>query len=261
MTGDDPHDYEDAPDEGPPYADPQEIPPHGLHEALTSLTFFDDTSLRTQAFNLGVVDEFITGLEISMLRDQFAEKPTDMAAGVFLLAQSQMWIFAAYELMRTWRQRASEIVKWSATGGLPLKMKELQKDLGFRHYDRERRAEQLREAMADPALVQRARDDLRSTQMAFGQLEALRVSLAKHEVRGRKNSIAFAPTYGRYNRWCGSLDFEISNDQVIIANLSRRDIADLLRALALPRTVPSDDELAAFEMWISGNTGEIPAGS
>ena len=31
---------------------------------------------------------------------------------MFVSALSQMWVFAAYELLRTWRQRAREIMKW-----------------------------------------------------------------------------------------------------------------------------------------------------
>jgi hypothetical protein len=120
------------------------------------------------------------------------------------MAQSQMWIFAAYEVVRTWRQRAKEMIKWHDNGGLQLKLDTLEADQGFVHDGNLRRASMVREVIADPSIVGRLRDDLKRTHILFARMEYLRVSLAKHEVRGSANAPAMAPGYGRINAWCGA---------------------------------------------------------
>jgi hypothetical protein len=42
-------------------------------------------------------------------------------------------------------------------------------------------------------------------------LSAQSHSIAKHEVSGRKNSVALMSAYGRIDQWCGALDFELEN--------------------------------------------------
>src|SRR5690606_7998002 len=149
----------------------------------------------------------------------------------FLSAISQMWIFAAYELLRTWRQCADDIVKWADNGGLQTKLDQLRKPAPFAHFGKEMRARQIEQVMADPVLIQKVREHQKRVYLPFVQLESLRVSIAKHEVSGRKKSVALMPTYGRINRWCGSLDFELSHGAVVLGTLSRRDVADAIRAI------------------------------
>lgn len=73
-----------------------------LGRDFENITLFDtDRNLVSQAMSLTIVDEFITGLEYDYLRAKFNEKSTPYDL-VFLVAQSQMWIFNAYEVMRTW---------------------------------------------------------------------------------------------------------------------------------------------------------------
>ena len=43
--------------------------------------------------------------------------PSDTA--MFVSAQSQMWIFALYELLRTWRSRTRKLIKWKENGAIP----------------------------------------------------------------------------------------------------------------------------------------------
>ncbi len=76
--------------------------------------------------------------------------------------------------------------------------------------------------MEDVSLIPRMRDDRRRTHILFAQLEAIRVTLAKHELRGKRNSIASIPGYGRINRWCGSLDYELQNGQYSLGYINRR---------------------------------------
>lgn len=242
-----------------PYRDPAEIEGLELTEALRSLQFLgDDSYLNMQAFNLSVVDQFIMRLEYDTLRKLHEEESTP-AEAMFLSAQSQMWIFAAYELMRTWQERAAEIIKLHQNGGLQHKIAHLEKETGYLHVGRTTRAAQLREVLADPSIVEKIKLDLRVVHIPFSRLSFIRVALAKHQVQGRRNSIAYAPGYGRINQWCGSLDYQLERGRVILGNISRRDIADELRALSSNRDKPqTDEEIASFNEFMKGLPDENP---
>lgn len=243
----------DQDNDGPRYCRPNEINPHDFTDALRGLTFFDDDiNLRVQAFNLAMVDQFITNLEYEVLSKLLEEEATPVPEASFLSAQSQMWIFGAYELLRTWRQRARSIIKWSENGGLEVKLKEYEKETGYRHYGRQFRAEQLKKVLADPSIIEDLKADLRKTHITFSRIEAVRIAIAKHEVRGRKNSVAFMPGYGRINNWCGSLDYELENGSYIMGYINRRNIADEIRAFATTDDPPTEEDLAEFDAFMRG---------
>ena len=166
-----------------------------------------------------------------------------------------MWIFAAYELLRTWWQRAKDFRKLASNGGLELKLAALRKDVGFVHFGREVRAGQIEKVLEDPRRIEAVGDDLKRTYIPFTRLEAIRVSLAKHEVRKRHNSVALHPGYGRINQSCGALDYEIEVGRTSQGTINRRDIAEEIRAF--PRMgVPSDEDLASFDAFMRGPTEE-----
>ncbi|WP_277047844.1 hypothetical protein [Caballeronia mineralivorans] len=239
--------------DGPHYRRPEEIDPAGLRSGLSRLELFsDDAYLQMQAFNLSVVDEFATKLEYEVLAKLIEQEATPLPEATFLLAQSQMWIFAAYELVRTWQQRAKNVVKWFENGGLELKIEALEKDVGYHHFGRIQRADELRRVSAEPAIVDKIKSDLKLVHIPFARLEAIRISIAKHEVQGRRNSVALRPGYGRINQWCGSLDFELENGAYSMGYISRRDVADELRALASRNEPPADDVLAEFDAYMRG---------
>ena len=247
----DQHEFEDFHDDGPRYGDVSELDGMEIPTALQGLTLFREPYLSMQAFNLAIVDGFLNGLEQQVLRRLFDEDRTPIDDAMFLNAQSQMWIFAAYEVMRTWRQRAKDVIKWHDNGGLQLKLAALEEDQGFRHPGNESRAAMLRDVSAAPKLVDGLRDDLKRTHVLFARMEYLRVSLAKHEVSGKAKMLAIAPGYGRINSWCGALDYELNNGRYILGYINRRDIADSLRAIrSLP--VPSDEELESFDAFMKG---------
>ena len=161
-----------------------------------------------------------------------------------------MWIFGAYELLRTWRERAQDVLKLHKNGGLKLKIEALRKDIGFRHVGRELQADQLQQVLDDSKIIAKIEEDIRLIHIPFARIEHLRVALAKHQVRGKSKKIAYAPGYGRINSWCGSLDYQLENNGVILGNISRRDIADELRALSNRTTLPSDDDLKSFDSFM-----------
>jgi hypothetical protein len=102
-----------------------------------------------QAVNLDIVAQFLTDLEYKVLRELNQEERTPPNA-FFLNAQSQMWIFAVYELIRTWEERARDIIKWAQNGGLQHKLSHLQSEQkGFLHFGREIRIDQLKAVIAE----------------------------------------------------------------------------------------------------------------
>lgn len=238
---------------GPEYQRAEDIDPHELLAGLNRLELFaGDANLQMQAFNLSVIDEFATKLEYKLVAKLFAQESTPLPEASFLLAQSQMWIFAAYELMRTWRQNAKNVIKWSDNGGLKPKIEAFEKSVGYEHLGRKRRAKQLKRVLEDPTIVDRIKSDLRLTHIPFARLEAIRVSIAKHEVRGKNNSVALMPGYGRINQWCGSLDFELENGAYSMGYISRRDIADSIRGLATADEPPTVEVLEEFDAYMRG---------
>lgn len=245
-------DYED--DYGrsdPGFALPEPVDPSALPAALRSLELFDDPYLSMQATNLGVVDQFCMTLEDRLRQSHFDESPTRLPDAVFLSAQSQMWIFAAYEALRTWRQRAKEAIRWAENGGLAIKIADLRKDVGFRHTGRLIRANQLQRLIDQPIRIDKLRDDLRRVHIPYERMRLLRISLAKHEVAGAKE-IAVAPGYGRINMWTGAIDFELSRGRVILGTLSRLDVANELRAIGAMSEPPTLEDLESFDAFMSG---------
>src|SRR4051812_45373896 len=104
-----PDDYIEDRDDFPNYRDPDQVKESELRTALCGLRLLgDDLYLRMQAVNLSLVDQFVMRLEYDTLRKLNDEESTPVPEAAFLSAISQMWIFAAYELLRTWRQRTKE---------------------------------------------------------------------------------------------------------------------------------------------------------
>ncbi len=240
-------------DESPSYKSSDDVSETELREAFCGLFLLgEDPFLRMQAWNVSAVDQFIMEIEREVLSKLIDEERTPVPEALFLSAQSQMWIFAVYEILRTWRQRVDEMIKWHENGGLQQKLDSLEKDLGYQHFGRSYRASQVKLVLDDPALVDRMRNEKKRTHFLFRRLDALRVSLAKHEVKGKRNSIALAPGYGRINQWCGSLDYELENGQYSMGYVNRRDIADDIRGLLEDQRVPTDEEIASFEEYMRG---------
>jgi hypothetical protein len=93
--------------------------------------------------------------------------------------------------------------------------------------------------------------DLRRIGVTFGLMNMLRMSLAKHEVAGVRDAVAFAPGYGRVRCRCGASDCEVSWDAGVFDTVNHRDFADGLRGMWLqePQTA---EELAEFDQALKG---------
>lgn len=230
----------------------EEIDWSALPAALRSLQMFDDPYLSMQATNLGIVDEFITDLESKISAEMFRDDP-DRSLLPFLNAQSQMWMFSAYELLRTWRHRVRDAQKLAQEGRLGARIAELKKEEGFVHVGRLGRARQLQAILDDADTLRLIDEDLRLTHIVFHQLDFLRVALAKHEVKGRKNSVAYAPGYARIETWTGSLQYQLEAGQVILGTLTRREVADSIRAIRDRTNIQTREELADFDQFMKSS--------
>jgi hypothetical protein len=242
--------------------DCDEIEAFELNSALSGLVILgDDLYLRMQASNVSIVDKWLMSLEKKVRIARFVDDEKDYESELFLGALSQMWLFAIYELLRTWRERARDIQKWAANGGLGLKIAALEKDEGFPHLSREAFADLLKRAVADPAILHAIEDDLARTHILFilfRRLEFLRIALAKHQVSGNERQLAYAPGVGRVDIWTGSMSFELNKGRLSLGELKRRDVADQLRSIATGRTVPSKEEIESFDAFMKLSPTDDP---
>jgi len=237
----------------PRYRNPQEIAQNELLDALLGLTAFgSDRNLVTQAVNLATVDPFIMGLELEYHRHYY-EGEANAQEERFLAAQSQMWIFAAYELMRTWKDKAKGYITAAESGGLNYKVERSSKDYGYENPTALERSKEIQSLIDNPALIENLRSDLSRIRFIFLRLETIRVALAKHHMPKREKVISSFLTFGMINRECGSLDYQMNNGISIIGNISRRDIADDLRAIPILKS-QSDEEFESFRIFMRGTT-------
>lgn len=196
---------------------------------LKRLPFFqDDTYLGMQAMNVGVVDALITKQEYALLRKQFDDEitPTDLAYTISAL--SQMWIFAVYEVLRMWRDRRFEFTKLAVSGGINTKLDALDSNDDM-NATIEVRKRQLIKYRDDASYRQEVESVWSKLEPVYRMIELFRMNLAKHAAPGKDSVMPRAPGYGRINRWCGSMDYELIDKEGYYSTMNRRDIADVLR--------------------------------
>ena len=245
-------DIEDRGHEFDRYIAPDTIHPNALAASLCRLHLLgDDVYLRMQATNVGMVDVFLMGIETQLRSTLGDDDGPDMELGFLLSAMSQMWIFAVYELLRTWRQRATTTLELLNANKLSQRIAELSTDEAFEHVGRKLLAAQLQKVLDDPERAGEIKEHLRRSGMLYVRLDALRVTLAKHEDKGDRGSVAYAPGYGRFNLWCGAIEYTIGRGKDVYGTVNRRDIADGLRSL-WDGEAASDEDIASFKKFMSG---------
>jgi hypothetical protein len=223
-----------------------DINSHKIVTGLARLTFFNDNPfLRMQAQNIAIIDSFIMDIEKNILNTLLEERRISPQAA-FLSAQTQMWIFAAYELMRTWRQRARELLTLAKKGKLQEKLNKTKYSGDFHHFSEGIYARQAKELLDKPEMANTLENDLRVNEIPFTYLEMVRMPLAKHEVC-KEGSPAYTPGYARICKITGSLEYEIGGGFVCLGSISRRTIADSIRGMASAEP-PTLEEIQEFRM-------------
>lgn len=230
-------DAEDGLEVTPAYLSREEINPNLLLHALWSLTFVDDDPfLSTQATNIAVVEDVICGAEYSLLREWFELERTPSQSVAVVSALSQMWIFGLYELLRTWRERFKHLRKQLANGML----KAYAETIHTRATERNNtaalvRSFQAKNVLNDEGVLLHAEQQWRDIEHVWRAIESLRMNLAKHAAAGGGSVIPMAPGYGRINRECGAIDYQVVDKSGEYIVLNRRDIADALRACVVQK--------------------------
>lgn len=222
----DEYDYSD------PYPSPDNIDFSRTHTMFRELVLFDDMFLNMQAMNIAMVDSFVTDLEYNLLRTYIDIERTPTQDALFVSAQSQMWIFALYELLRTWRSRIRALTRWKDAGALDQMLARLKED---RHnLGASMKARHIEQARDKDGFVALMKNQAASLEPVFRMTETIRINLAKHEVQGKPNLPVRAPGYGRINGLCGALDFELDTGDNTYEIINRRDIAEALRKVEVP---------------------------
>jgi hypothetical protein len=237
-----PEEPDAAEDRGDP-EDADNVPEIGIEEALRSLPLCDELYLGMQAMNLNIVDGFLKQQEARLLTEYMETERTPLPIAMFVSALSQMWIFALYEFLRTWRQRARDILRWAKEfRAAPVEEREAR--LAAKKREIKARAAEPRgavvfywpayeQAATEPVFVDSLRKAVDRTERLFRRIEAVRMSLAKHEMPGVKGSYAMAPGYGRIDMLTGSIYWQVVLRGNEVDVISRRGIADDCRRLGL----------------------------
>lgn len=200
-----------------------------------NLPLSDDLWLRMQAQNIAVVDiAIIRPMELEMLRAYGREERIGELS-MPLSALSQMWIFSLYEFLRTWRRRAEQILE-IADQYVRTKPDKQPKYLAKVIQDAVGKEKHVRGALtfhsehlsrvSDASFVQAVRRYYDKTEGLFSAVEALRVTLAKHEVPKSKRMMAEAPGYARMDLFTGSLYWHFVNEQGGLEKLERRELSN-----------------------------------
>jgi hypothetical protein len=214
-----------------------------FREAFTELPLFDDFYLQMQAMNLDIMDGFIETQEEELLRKYIDTERTPVPDALFVSALGQLWIFGMYELLRTWRQRVEQVSRFvTAYNSTPAGQK------GTFMQEKRKKVKKLgKHALGSPwadfakaiksaRYLERLNFAYDQSESAFRRIEALRISLAKHEIPKSKGAMALAPGYGRIDMTTGSIYWQVVLEGNEVDMISRRTIANQCRAFP---TIPS----------------------
>lgn len=198
---------------------------------MKRLPFFkDDVYLGMQAMNVGIVDAVITEQEYALLRECFEIEQTPGEMAMTVSALSQMWIYGLYEALRMWRDRRFQFEKLRQNGGIEPKLESMPGDEPL-NATLEIRKRQLARYKDDQAYREKIESTWAKLEPVYRLTELFRMNLAKHCAPGKDGVVPRAPGYGRINRWCGAMDYELIDRESYYAFLNRRDIADVLRSV------------------------------
>lgn len=217
-----------------------------LIKAVQSLPLMDDDPyLYMQVMNLGVVDDFLVDLERQLLSDYMKTDSTPLPDGIFISAISQMWIFAVYELLRTWRQRCRELFEFEEKFGklsgskreayITAKKEKLKSSSPYSNDREPFRWRALKQAINDRGFVSNVRKAFDSSESCFRKIEALRMHLAKHEMPKAPGSSTMVGGSGRIDMMNGSFYWQVFLGGNEVDIISRRDIAASCRELSVDK--------------------------
>jgi len=198
-------------------------------ELLWKLPLFDDLFLSMQGQNVMLVDLYLRDLERDLLRELIEIERAPFPATLIVSALSQMWIFAVYELLRTWRQRVKDLKRDAQK---PAMQQAGHSRLAGMYYQA-----QLAHLRKKPAYAKELDRAVNLMEPLFRSIEALRMNLAKHEVPKLHGVPAMAPGYGRIDGMTGSISWQVDLGDNLVDLVSRRSLADRLKTLVVDMSV------------------------
>lgn len=210
-----------------------------MRDLLWKLPLFENVYLSMQGQNIMLVDVYLRDLEKALLREYLRRECTPVPDVFFVSALSQMWIFATYELLRTWRQFIRDLKKTAAAP--PDEEEVAPEEEPRRHLAEAYWRGQVQQLRSDPQFGRHLDAAYAAVEPLFRRIEALRMNLAKHEVPKRKGELAMAPGYGRIDESSGSIYWFVDLGNNYVDMVSRRTIGDHLRQVVIGR--PLKEEL------------------
>lgn len=208
-----------------------------------NLPLFEDLFLNMQGQNVMLVDFYLQGLESDLLREYIEIERTPLPATLVVSALNQMWIFALYELLRTWRQRVRDLRQEAAKAAVPAPADGEDNERALEELAVVYRRSQLKRLRDEPVFAVEVNEAYDRVEPLFRRIEALRMNLAKHEVPKMKGVPALAPGYGRIDMTSGSMVWQVDLGNRMVDMVSRRSLADQLRETVIG--VPTARERAA----------------
>lgn len=206
----------------------------------------DDLWLGMQARNIAMVDiSVIRPIEGQALTAYMERERTPVDILLPLSALSQMLVFSLYEFLRTWRQRAKEIIR-IAERYQSLPEGERDAFLAKSVSDAEAKENMVKIAptfysehiakVSDTRFVDGLKSYFELSEGLFRDAEALRVNLAKHEVPKTPGIIAEAPGYGRMSYRDGAIYWFLTLKDGSLLQVNRRELANVFLGI-------DDDEI------------------
>jgi hypothetical protein len=231
-------------------------PPFNLFTWRSSIPLCDDLWLGMQAQNIAIVDHIIRQFEQQALQRYYAEDSFSIADLAPLSAVSQMWVFALYEFLRTWMQRASKLIGYFEKLAAQKTPEEREAYMQKITDEAKERAKHIRIApqfytvhvgrVGNSDFIKGIREYRDEIKHLFRSVEAIRLPLAKHEMAGSKSEkfMAEAPGYGRVDTQTGSMYWQINLPDGYVDVINRHNLADgfmsMKRALARKREGTAD---------------------
>jgi hypothetical protein len=202
-----------------------------MEALLWTLPLFDNLYLSMQGQNVMLVDFHLRDLEASLLAEYHQRERTPFPAVLFVSALSQMWIFATYELLRTWRQFIRDLKK--AAAGPPDENEPDGEDSARRQLAEAYWRHHVEQLRSDPRFGEQLEAAHTAVDPLFRKIESLRMNLAKHEVPKRPGELALAPGYGRIDESDGSICWFVDLGDNCVDTVSRRANRDHLRCIVI----------------------------
>jgi len=201
-----------------------------------SIPFCDDLWLGMQVRNIALVDlDFLRPMEGEALSAYLERDRTPVDILMPLSALSQMWIFSLYEFLRTWRQRANYLLKLADEyAQLPLGARQSYVEEAAKRLEAKKRmlrigpdiyAKEL-ELFENTEFVNKVRSYRDNTEWIFREAEALRITLAKHEVPKTDGLLAETPGYGRMSYNDGSIYWFVTLKDASQIKVDRRELGN-----------------------------------